>query len=129
MSLSASQRQALVEAAAREGVDSSALLAAAEALVGDGAVKPAESAGEVSVESKGVPSSQQGHPAADRLLIGFLPYIRVRELRSVWLGLDERLKDDEMTCGAFQLKYVGGGSPAVDNETVEAESGVAAEGE
>jgi phage gp29-like protein len=45
------------------------------------------------------------HPAADRLLVGFLPFIKVRELRDVWLGLDERIPDDEMTCGEYQAKH------------------------
>lgn len=52
-----------------------------------------------------------GRPVADRLLIGFLPFIKVRELRSLWLGLDERIADDEMTCGDYQVKH-GGAAPA-----------------
>lgn len=46
-------------------------------------------------------------PIAERLLIGFLPFIKVRELREQWLGLTERVPDDEMMCGDFALKHGG----------------------
>jgi hypothetical protein len=58
-------------------------------------------------EAEAVPSK----PIADRMLVGFLPFIKVRELRAGWLGLDDRIPDDEMTCGDYQLKH-GGGSTA-----------------
>jgi hypothetical protein len=55
------------------------------------------------------------HPVADRLLIGFLPFMKVRELRSIWLGLPERVQDDEMFCGDFAAKHGGAASaPAPD---------------
>jgi hypothetical protein len=56
--------------------------------------------------------AQAARPTLERLLIGVLPFVRVRELRSIWLGLDERLPDDELSCGEFQLKYGGGAAPA-----------------
>lgn len=52
-----------------------------------------------------------GKPVADRLLIGFLPFIKVRELRAEWLGLTERIDDDEMTCGDFAAKHGGTAAP------------------
>lgn len=53
-----------------------------------------------------------GHPTFERLLIGAFPYIKVRELRSIWLGLSERVEDDEMFCGDFAAKHGGGGGAA-----------------
>ncbi len=46
-------------------------------------------------------------PVADRLLIGFLPFITVKELRTNWLGLTDSIPDDGMTCGDYQLKHGG----------------------
>lgn len=94
MALSESQMAALQAVADREGVDVEQLVAAAER--GD--------SGEVSVR-----------PTAERLLIGFLPFIKVHELRSLWLGLDERIPDDEMTCGEYAMKH-GGEAPAKEPE-------------
>lgn len=37
-----------------------------------------------------------------------LPFIRVRELRKIWLGLEERVEDDDMLCGEFAVKHGGG---------------------
>jgi len=54
-------------------------------------------------------------PLAERLLIGFLPFIKVHELRSIWLGLDERIPDDELTCGDYVAKH--GGAAAAPSES------------
>lgn len=53
-----------------------------------------------------------GKPTFERMLIGAFPFVTVAELRKHWLGLDERIKDDHLTCGEFQLKYGGGAAPA-----------------
>lgn len=71
-----------------------------------------------SLAPKDPPSADKGdhapdngaRPVADRLLVGFLPFIKVRELRAVWLGLPERIDDDEMTCGDYAAKH-GGTAP------------------
>ena len=89
MPLSDAQRAALAAAAAERGLDEAQLVAAAERL------------GEEGGEAEPV------RPLADRLLIGFLPFIKVVELRSLWLGLPERIPDDEMTCGDYQMKHGG----------------------
>lgn len=36
-----------------------------------------------------------------------LPFLRVREVRAKWLGLDERVEGDEMLCGKFLERYGG----------------------
>ena len=48
-------------------------------------------------------------PLADRLLIGFLPFITVNELRTIWLKLPP-IKDGALMTGEFAIKY--GGTPA-----------------
>ena len=40
-----------------------------------------------------------------------LPFVLVRELRSKWLGLDERIADDDMLCGEFAVKHGGATAP------------------
>ncbi len=102
MPLSPSQRERITAEAKRRGVDPEAAIAAAEKSARPAA--PVESAPptEAAASSK---------PIADRLLIGFLPFILVRELRANWLGLDERIADDDLTCGEFQAKYGGNGQP------------------
>lgn len=62
--------------------------------------------------AKDGPSSPPGKPTFERLLLGALPFMTVREFRSGWLGLDAPLPDDGMTCGEFAAKYGGAGSPA-----------------
>lgn len=66
-------------AAAQERVDPNALIAIAEA---EGA------------EPKG---------AAERMLIGYLPWVKVKELRAK-LGLTERVEGDEELCLAYGIK-------------------------
>lgn len=107
--LTAEQKAALKAAAEREGVDAAELLAAAEQETG-GAEKPAPS----SRAAKGEAARADGRPVADRLLVGFLPFIKVKELRAIWLGLTDSIPDDELTCGEYAAKHggaVGGSSP------------------
>lgn len=56
--------------------------------------------------------ASDGRPVADRLLVGFLPFIKVRELRALWLGLADRVVDDEMMCGDFAAKHGGSSASA-----------------
>lgn len=92
MPLSDDTRKRIEAEAQRRGVDSKAAIAEAERGSGD-------------------PAKGGTRPTAERLLIGFLPFIKVRELRSMWLGLPERIPDDELTCGDYALKH-GGAAPA-----------------
>lgn len=93
--LSDEQRQQLEEAARRSGMDPAEVVSAGERMSGSGE-DPEQGDG--------------GRPIFERLLIGTLPFIRVRELRQLWLKLEERIPDDELMCGEFALKY--GGQPA-----------------
>lgn len=88
--------------AERRGIDPDEAAAEARRLADDG--------DEPSEEPDDKPTS--GRPTFERLLIGVLPFIKVRELRSIWLGLDERVADDEMMCGDFAAKHGGGAAAA-----------------
>jgi hypothetical protein len=101
MPLDPKREQAIRDEAERRGVDP------------DEAVKRAGGAAPPRAAAEG------GKPTNERLLIGHLPFIKVRELRSVWLGLDERIADDEMMCGEFAVKYGGGAAPAPAAEVAE----------
>ena len=95
-------RDRVIAEAKRRGVDPDAAIAAAEK------VAPKSDA-----PSDKPASGDTTRPIADRLLIGFLPYIKVRELRAIWLGLHDRIDDDEMTCGDYQAAHGGiAGAPA-----------------
>lgn len=107
MPLDPATRDRVIAEAKRRGADPQAALAAAE--------KVAPKASAPSDKPAGGDTSR---PIADRLLIGFLPFIKVRELRELWLGLDDRIPDDEMTCGDYQTKHGGAAAaPANDSPT------------
>ena len=103
MPLDASTMKRIRDEAMKRGADPEKALAEAERL-------RASSTPKAPAAEADAPAEKNGRPLADRLLIGFLPFIKVRELRSEWLGLSERIPDDEMTCGEYQLKH--GGAPA-----------------
>lgn len=105
MPLTDAQRQALRRVAAEEGVDPTELLQAAEQEFEPGRAADADAP---------KASNSSGRPAAERLLVGFLPFIKVRELRTHWLGLPDRIPDDELTCGEFVGKH--GGQTAATQE-------------
>lgn len=98
MALDAATRQAVVSGAKSRGVDPDEAIAEAERIAAEGDADT----------ERGVSSGPE-RPTFERLLIGVLPFIKVRELRSIWLGLDERIPDDEMMCGDFRLKHGGAG--------------------
>lgn len=99
MPLSPDQIAALRAAAAREGVDPDALVAAAEE-------HPAESGAERK-DTGAAPTATE----PPKLFQYHLPFVLVRELRSKWLGLDERIADDDMLCGEFAVKHGGATAP------------------
>jgi len=96
MALTQEQKQRLIEAAAQEGVDPAALVREADAMANGGAGADA--------------GDGDGEPA--RMLVGFLPWIKVRELRER-LGLG-RIPDDEELCIAYGIKR-GFIAPAATN--------------
>lgn len=91
MPLDPATEQRIRAEAAKRGADPDAAVARAESI----AAPAAKSA------------DPTGRPIFDRLLLGALPFVRVREFRALWLGLAERIPDDEMMCGEFAAKHGG----------------------
>ncbi len=108
MPLSPAIRARVVDEAKRRGIDPAVALAAAEK------VAPAADSVEDDAPST---SDAPTRPVADRLLVGFLPFIKVRELRALWLGLDDRIPDDELTCGDYQIKHGGAAAAPAPNDS------------
>ncbi len=97
-------RDRIAAEAKRRGIDPAKAIAAAEKVAP--APKPDNAPPAADV-------AKPAHPVADRLLVGFLPFIKVHELRAIWLGLPDRIDDDEMTCGDYQAAHGGiAGAPA-----------------
>lgn len=107
MALPENVRRRIEAEAVKRGADSAAAVSEAERLISKGSL------------AEGSAPAATGKPLADRLLIGFLPFIKVHELRSEWLGLTERIADDELTCGEYQAKYGGAGQSAVAEPAAE----------
>lgn len=98
MRLDPATAQRISTEAAKRGVDPDKALAHAESLAPK---NPPVLLQDAAMPDKGA------HPLFDRLLLGALPFVRVREFRSVWLGLTERIPDDDLMCGEFAAKYGG----------------------
>jgi hypothetical protein len=98
MPLDPKQEQAIRAEAEKRGLDP------------DEAVKRAGGAAAPKTEGAAAAAEPGGKPTFERLLIGAFPFIKVRELRQNWLGLTERVEDDEMFCGDFAAKHGGAAS-------------------
>lgn len=93
--MTSEQRAALERLAKEKGLDPEEVLSRAEQLEA-----PAPQTGGT---ADAAPTS--GRPIAERLLIGFLPFIKVKELRALWLGLPDSIPDDELTCAEWSIKH------------------------
>lgn len=98
MRLDPAAEQRIRAEAVKRGVDPAAAIAHAESLAPKDPPAPSQDA---AAPDKGA------RPLFDRLLLGALPFVRVREFRSVWLGLTERIPDDDLMCGEFAAKHGG----------------------
>ena len=103
MPLSDSQREDLRRVAEERGVDADELIREAEQLAAerDGSGRPEAGGGDEGAVGQGQ------RPAFDRFLIGALPYVRVREFRSIWLGLEESIQDDDLPTGVWLERHGG----------------------
>ena len=112
MALPDSMRRRIEDEAAKRGADPAKAIAEAERLHSDAQTE--EKAGAESGAGKASADAEGDFPAPfkSQLLIGHLPFIRVRELRALWLGLTESLPDDDLTCGEFQRKHGGASVPS-----------------
>ena len=98
--LTEKQRAALTAAAKEQGVNPVDLIEEAEALSGDGG-KPAEP------DKPGTSSS--GEPP--KLFMYHLPFVRVREVRQVWLGLTESFPGDDEIASEWAAKHGADAAP------------------
>lgn len=102
MQLDPKQRTRIEAEAAKRGADPKAAIAHAEKIA--------------AARDKAAPGGKSKDAPADaaaerQILVGFVPFVKVREVRA-YMGLTERIADDEMMCGEFAAKYSGAGSPA-----------------
>ena len=104
MPLSAEQEKALRAAAAEAGANPDEVVKAAEEELAQAEPK-AKPEPEPEDDGSSKSNDKPTRPVADRLLIGFLPFIKVKELRAIWLGLPDSIPDDELTCSEYQLKH------------------------
>lgn len=97
MPLTEQQRAALQAEAKKRGVDPNKLIAEAEGVV-------AERDGK---QPKGEPTAP-GAGEPPKLFMYHLPFVRVREVRQVWLGLTESFPGDEEIASDWAAKHGGG---------------------
>ena len=101
MPLSDKQRALAIEEAKRRGIDEAALIAEMERLADE---KPDAK----SDDAKGKPPS--GEPP--KLFMYHLPFVRVREVRQVWLGLTESFPGDDEIASEWAAKHGADAAPA-----------------
>lgn len=99
MQLNDKQRALLESEAKRRGVDPAALIREAEKISASRSVR--------SENTEDAPDKEQ-----PKLFMYLLPFVRVREVRKIWLGLDESFPGDDEIASAWAAKQGGGnGSP------------------
>ncbi len=104
MPLSSDQRATLEAEAQRRGIDPAKLIDAAEKdLAGSAEGAPAKPG----AESKAEPSSEQ-----PKLFMYLLPFVTVREVRQVWLGLTDSFPGDGEVASKWAAKQSGDVVPA-----------------
>jgi hypothetical protein len=59
---------------------------------------------EAVAEAQRLLDAEPGRPPLERLQ-PFLPFIKVHELREHWLGLSDRMADDELSCSTFLAQH------------------------
>jgi len=96
MPLSSKQRAALEAKAKEKGLDPAKLIAEAESMQ---SAAPAKSE-----NSKDAPASTE----QPKLFMYLLPFVTVREVREVWLGLKESFPGDSEVASAWAAKQGGG---------------------
>lgn len=100
MPLTSKQRRALEAKAKEAGISPRDLIAEAEAMSG-GAPTRSEESGDAPDKA---PSAEQ-----PKLFMYLLPFVTVREVRSVWLGLTDSFPGDGQVASAWAAKQGGSG--------------------
>jgi hypothetical protein len=98
MALTDKQRAALEAAAKERGLDAAKLVAAAEAEAGGSQ--------ETGAQKSGVPASAE----KPKLFMYLLPFVTVREVRQIWLELDDSFAGDNEVAAAWAAKFASTGS-------------------
>ena len=106
MALSDIDRSRVTELAMSRGVDVAEALAEAEKLT----------AGNAPSGQTEASASDSDHPIAERMLVGFLPFVTVHEFRTIWRRLEERVEDDEMLTGDWLKLHGSTGGVSAPNE-------------
>jgi hypothetical protein len=102
--LTSEQKTALQSEAVRRGLDPDALIKEAERLATED-------------EPKGDNKSNAPQGEQPKLFMYLLPFVRVREVRQVWLGLTESFPGDDEVASAWAAKQAGGSlAPAAAGE-------------
>lgn len=104
------EEAALRKRAEEQGIDPEEYLAAARA------VDAEASAGD---KGGAAPKGAPGAAEPPKLFQYHLPFITVKELREKWLGLTEKIDDEDLPCGEWLAKHGGAlaGSPAAPPDT------------
>jgi hypothetical protein len=111
MPLDQQQREALERAARENGVDPADLIKAAEEEIAG-----AEPKSDGKPDAKGASGEQSAGVEPPKLFQYHLPFVRVREVRKVWLKLDEPFPGDDEIAAEWAAKFESA-PPAADAQT------------
>ena len=119
MQLSEDMIKRLSERAQQAGLDPQEVIAAAQNVRPPEEPLPSEGGGPPSQEPED--NEQRGTAPserllADRMLIGFLPFVTVREFREQWMGLSGDVPDAELFTGEW-LRIHGQAPPAATGDS------------
>jgi hypothetical protein len=106
MPLTKEQEDAVRAEATRRGIDPEKLIKAADLASRD---KNRDSGGSKAADDSGASSDQP------KLYQYHLPFVTVREVRQVWLGLKEPFKGDDEIAAEWAAKFAGTGSKPDDD--------------
>ena len=101
----------------QQQIDEVRKLAEALGVAPDELLKMAEQEQQAELE-KGQGNAPDGQQSAEppKLFQYHLPFVRVREVRRIWLGLDEPFEGDEEVAAAWAAKFGTPASPAKTDE-------------
>lgn len=100
MALTPEQMQRLREAAITKGVSPESVVAAGERFASSSA--SATESGDDEPDT-----GEESALTAERFLVGFLPYITVREFRTIVLGIDTNVADEQLFTGEWLVLHGG----------------------
>ena len=114
MPLDQQQREALERAARENGVDPADLIKAAEEEIGGAESKP-----DGKPATKAAPAGEPVNSEPPKLFQYHLSFVRVREVRKVWLKLDEPFPGDDEIAAEWAAKFESAAPPTDGQAPVE----------